>query len=193
MGSYTKFGFSFTVKLEYRKYIQDMLTVNRDSGNHRRWQYVIDCLDHPWYDDSPLLAPLREFALDDRHDWIGFAKLSNNARPYRWADVNYFSISSGHWIFTGSVKNYDDVIGKFIKLILPILSDSIDKIQIEPESSGGDRRIYDVESQNGNIKWAAIELELPKHFEAFGMSSRQYEEDNFIETNLAPYELFRRE
>lgn len=46
----------------------------------------------------------------------------------------FFDPATGRWAFACTMKNYDDVIGKFVRGVLPLIADRVDLCQSETEN-----------------------------------------------------------
>lgn len=141
MGMYTMLAFKAIIKSKYRKYVNAFMK--------GEWKVLAD-----GERELSINKDFQEFIQDDRAAFIpkgysGYFSESDNevsAAEQAWPK---YEVETGKWDVYCSLKNYDDTIEKFLK-ILPLIADEAFRIQYKFEC-WDDSVYYTLDAKDGKL------------------------------------------
>ena len=152
MGDYTMIAFQAIIKPQYRKYVSTFM-----EGD---WHNLAD-----GERGLSVNRDFQEFIQDDRADFIPkgysayFSESDNEVSTAEQARPKY-EVETGKWDVYCSLKNYDDTIEKFLK-ILPLIADEAFRIQYKFEY-WDDSVYYILDAKDGKLHELAENDEISK-------------------------------
>lgn len=139
MGHYTAFGVAGRVEPRYRDLVHRWITGTPTENCYDQLYKLVfaSWTDGELYFDGiiapAILRDLQEYMKDSRSDYIPFGKVEQSLAGFRgdWVHVRHCDVVTGWLVFTCALKNSDQTIEKWLRLVGRHLIESYEVVQVE--------------------------------------------------------------